>query len=795
MQLYSGTSQQFIVDSTKNQIAEKLRQTFFPHFHYNPSPNEINSWKNSLTKIKDVVEGTELYDHGIILEYQLPLSSRRLDFLISGVGEDDRDHAVIVELKQWDKCEESPLENEVVSWVGGGKREILHPSKQVGQYKEYLEDCHTAFHVDPAIHLNACSYLHNYVPSANDPVFAPKFAELLKTYPTFTANDFDAICGFLKPNLRKGRGVEILQKIQKSKYRPSKKLLDHVNGMIKQQSENVLLDEQLVVYDKVLACARSGFHDGQKVVVVIYGGPGTGKSVIAINFMADLSREGYNAQYATGSKSFTETLRKIVGSRAAVQFKYFLSYGQAEQNAIDVLIMDEAHRIRAKTAVRYIPKAQRTGLAQIEELLKAAKVSAFFIDDLQVVKPDEIGSVSYITDFARQYKCKVFEYELEAQFRCQGSDAFVNWINNTLDVRRTANVIWDTNDDFEFKIFDSPFDLENAIKEKSGKGVSARLAAGFCWKWSDPDGEGNLLDDVVIGHFKRPWNAKHGAKKLAPGIPRASYWAHDPNGINQVGCVYTAQGFEFDYIGIIFGKDLFYDPEEGAWKGRRPLSADPNVKRAKTDEQFLSLVKNTYRVLLSRGIKGCYVHFLDTATKNFFRSRIESKKVTKMDEYRQARIEKDIDNKLKYVQYVPVYSLEAAATQFGKEENVEILGWVQVNSARKLDKNMFVARVVGKSMAPTIPDNSLCLFRLEMGGSRDNLVVLVESRQVIDAELACKYTVKRYHSEKEFLDDGTWKHKKITLSPDNPDFKPIILENVSAGDFRVVAEFLEILEL
>lgn len=401
----------------------------------------------------------------------------------------------------------------------------------------------------------------------------------------------------------------MLQKIQKSKYRASKKLLEHVNKIIKEKSEYVLLDEHLVAYDKVLSCATSGFHNKQKVVLIIKGGPGTGKSVIAINLMADLSREGYNAHYATGSRSFTETLRKIVGTRASVQFKYFLSYGQAEQSAIDVLIMDEAHRIREKTAGRYIPKTQRSGLAQIEELLRAAKVAVFFIDDLQVVKPDEIGSVQYITDFARKHKCKIYDYELEAQFRCQGSDAFVNWVNNTLDIRRTANVIWDMNNDFEFKVFDSPFDLEKAIREKVEQGSSARLAAGFCWKWSNPKDDGTLVNDVVIGNFNRPWNAKPDARKLAPGIPKASYWAYDPNGIKQIGCIYTAQGFEFDYIGVTFGKDLLYDPEEATWKGRPSFSADPIVRKAATDGQFLSLVKNTYRVLLSRGIKGCMFIF------------------------------------------------------------------------------------------------------------------------------------------------------------------------------------------
>ncbi|HEY1270066.1 MAG TPA: DNA/RNA helicase domain-containing protein, partial [Candidatus Binatia bacterium] len=481
-------------------------------------------------------------------------------------------------------------------------------------------------------------------------------------------------------------------------------------------------------------------------------------------------------------------------TRAAAQFKYFLSYGQAEEDCIDVLIMDEAHRIRATTASRYTPKDKRSGLAQIEELLKAAKVSVFFIDDLQVVKPDEIGSVSYIADFATRHNCKIFDYELEAQFRCQGSEAFVNWINNTLDVRKTANVIWDIDENFEFKIFDSPFDLENAIKNKVASGATARVAAGFCWKWSDPNPDGTLVDDVVIGSFKRPWDAKHDAKKLAPGIPKASFWAYDPNGINQIGCVYTAQGFEFDYVGVIFGRDLYYEPDEATWKGRRSLSADPNVKKAKTDEQFMSLVKNTYRVLLSRGIKGCYVHFLDPETKNFFKSRMDFKKPASITEYRETQIEKEVDAKLKYREYLPVFSLEAAATRFGKEEQVEEIGWVKINAGRRLTETMFVAKVIGKSMEPTIPENSFCIFRFDRGGTRDNLVVLVESSRIIDPELTGKYSVKRYHSEKEIFDDGTWRHKVITLSPDNKDFEPIVLKDVPAGDFRIVAEFIGIVD-
>jgi len=622
MRLYAGTSQQFIQDTIQNQIAEKLKLAFFDYFRFNPSPAEINSWKNSLRAISQVFQYANLLDHGVILEYQLPLTSKRLDCIISGKNKEYEDNAVIVELKQWDKCEEANGENEVLTWVGGAKREVLHPSVQVGRYKMYLEDTHTAFNSENPIILNACTYLHNYNFYSEDILFSNKFKEMIENYPLFTADDVNKLKGYLINKLENGRGIEVLKKIEESKYRPSKKLMDHVGNMIKGKPEYILLDEQLVVYDKVLSCAKEGFHDKQKTVIIVKGGPGTGKSVIAINLMADLLLRGYNAHYATGSRAFTETLRKIIGQRGSAQFKYFNSYNDAKPNEIDFLICDEAHRIRKTSNDRFTPSYKRTDFAQIQELLNSSKVLVFFIDDRQIVRPTEIGSVEYLKDYALKNNCKIYEYELEAQFRCNGSDAFVNWINNTLGIKKTANVIWDLNEEFDFKIFESPEELENAIRIKNKDDFTARIVAGFCWSWSEPNLDGTLKEDVVIGDYKRPWDARYDAKRLAEGIPKASLWAYDPKGINQVGCVYTAQGFEFDYVGVIFGKDLFYNPKLGKWEGRVEYSKDSVVKRAK--EQFLDFVKNTYRVLLSRGMKGCYVYFMDKETENFFRSRLEN---------------------------------------------------------------------------------------------------------------------------------------------------------------------------
>jgi DUF2075 family protein len=390
--------------------------------------------------------------------------------------------------------------------------------------------------------------------------------------------------------------------------------------VIKGKPEYVLLDEQLVVYEKVFHCARAGFHDRRTTALIVKGGPGTGKSVIAINLMADLLREGYNAHYATGSRAFTTTLRRVIGLRGEVQFKYFNSYGEADPNAIDVLICDESHRIRRSSSSRYTPKAKRTGEAQVDELLRAGKVCVFLIDDKQVVRPDEVGSVALIREHAERAGAEVVEYELEAQFRCAGSDAFVNWIGNTLGVARTANVIWEGDEGFEFGIAGSPGELDARIREKAAQGSTARMTAGFCWPWSKPKPDGTLVDDVVAGDYRRPWNARPEATRLARGIPKAPLWAYEPGGLDQIGCIYTAQGFEFDYVGVIWGRDLAYDLDAQTWVGRREHSCDNAVKRSK--EHFVDLVKNTYRVLLSRGLKGCYVHFMDRDTERFVRSRM-----------------------------------------------------------------------------------------------------------------------------------------------------------------------------
>ena len=633
MRLFAGASSTFIALNLNNQIAELLREEFFKQFGYKPSQNEVMSWRNSLLRVALIFQQANLNDNGVFLEYQLPLSSKRIDVIICGKDSEGKKNSIIIELKQWEKCALTDYDSDyVVTWVGGGNRNVLHPSVQVGNYKYYLQENISAFYegTNP-VKLYACSFLHNYNYYTTDPIFDTRFKTALDKFPVYTADDTADLTAFLANRLDKGDGMGILAEIESSKQRPSKKLLSQVSTAIKEKlqgdlrvfgnlrvsNDYILLDEQLVVYDTVISIIKKGLNDKQKHAIIVKGGAGTGKSVIGLQLLADLTALGKNAHYATGSKSFTETLRKIIGAGATSLFKYFMSYGAALPNEIDVLLMDESHRIRERTGY----PAKATGNLQIFDLIRASKVSVFFIDDLQVVRKGEVGSCAFIKEQALVQNCKVYEYELEAQFRCGGSDGYTNWIDNTLQVRKTANALWGKDDNFEFKIFGSPEELEKAIRLKQGEGFSARMMAGFCWPWADelkPDG--SLIDDVQIGRYIRPWNAREGLTGMKKGIPKSQFWAYDPNGIDQVGCVYTAQGFEFDYAGVIIGTDLKYNPNTSTWEGHPENSFDSQVK---TSTDFLQLVKNTYRVLLTRGMKGCYVYFIDKETEKFFRSRME----------------------------------------------------------------------------------------------------------------------------------------------------------------------------
>ena len=575
----------------------------------------------------NVLQLADMRDQGILVELKLPLTSKRLDVMVTGSNPIVGDAAVIVELKQWTEVGRSNITDCVVATYGGGhQKDVLHPSRQVGQYQRYLMDTHPAFS-DGAIDLQACSYLHNAQFDAKSPLYADGFEALLALNPLFAGNQSSKLADFLDLHVSGPDDGSVLESVAATAFKPGKRLLDHVAKVIANEPAFVLLDEQLVTFNAIMDLVRAAGQNKHEVVFLVQGGPGTGKSVIAINLVAELSKLGLRTLHLTGSKAFTENLRKIVGARAGAVFKYFRDTATlAADDKLDVAILDEAHRIRTISTSRFTPAKARTGKAQIDDILDSTRTSVFFIDDLQVVRPGEVGSTDLIREAAAKRSIEIQEFELEAQFRSNGSDSFIQWVDNTLELARTPQVLWPMDDDFDFRIVPSVRELDRLIRERAGEGSTARLVAGFCWPWSNPDENGELVPDVKVGDWEMPWNAQAGAGKLAPGIPKSDFWASDPNGINQVGCVYTAQGFEFDYVGVIFGPDLVYRPMDGGWVGQPKESFDRVVSRGVTTAEFAEFVKSTYRVLLTRGLRGCYVTFSDGPTRDFVLSRIERSK-------------------------------------------------------------------------------------------------------------------------------------------------------------------------
>lgn len=621
MNLYTGTSKQFVQEATQNQIAGRLSQAFLQKYRRKVSPSEEMSWRNSLGQMGMALQNGDLLDHGVILEYELPLSSLRLDFMITGHDANDRKNAVIVELKQWSKTETSDADDCVLTFVGGAKRDVLHPSKQVGNYRDYLADVHTVF-TQGHVGLDACAYLHNMDHGVDKEIFSARHTHLLQSFPLFAGDQQGELIKYLAQRLQHGKGQAVLDDVLSSRFKPSKKLMEHTAGVIKGQKVYVLLDNQQVVFNKVMAQARAAAaRPKKKTVILVRGGPGTGKSVIGLQLLADLNALHYTALHATGSKAFTSNLQKLVGTRAGAMFRYTHQFATAVPNDLDAIIVDEAHRVREVSSNRFTRPADKSDKTQMRELIDAAKLSVFFIDDHQLVRPGETGSAKLVRETATLANAELHEYELEAQFRCGGSDGFINWVDNTLEIRPTANILWKQSDPFEFRIAESPAALEAALRDKIAAGHTARLTAGFCWPWSQPTADGTLVTDVQVGAWQMPWNARPDGARLAKGIPKSMFWASDPNGFEQVGCIYTAQGFEFDYVGVIIGRDLRRDMDAQQWVADKTKSHDSEVKKSR--DRFLDLIKNTYRVLLTRGMRGCYVYFEDDATRQFFASRLE----------------------------------------------------------------------------------------------------------------------------------------------------------------------------
>lgn len=610
---YSGSVADVVELARQGTLADRIAEFVRYNTWQSASKSEQRSWERSLPVLANDLVAAGLSNVEMLIEYQLPLTSRRADVVLAGVhpttGEDTY---VIVELKQWSAADlwEDDSSLVLVQDMPGGPK--LHPSLQVRGYCEYTADYLTqlAEHND---RLCGVAYLHN----AMDADVFDLFDHVQDDWSRlFTRQRRDEFMSFLKSRLSPEPGAAAGKRLLASAVRPSKNLMRIAAKEVRDREQFVLLDEQQVAYRMVLHAVQKARKSDHKTAVVVTGGPGSGKSAIALSLLGEQFREQRPTVHATGSKSFTRTLRKQAGkgsTRVQNLFKYFNNFMDAEANDLDVLVCDEAHRIRRQSANRYTPKAvrERSG-AQIDELLSAARVPVFLLDEHQVVRPGETGTVDSIHWHAEQRGIDVELVSLHDQFRCGGSEAYEQWILDLLGFEGRTPQKWHGDDRFELDLVETPTQLEERLRTKGTD--TARMSAGFCWPWSQPRDDGSLVEDVVIGDWARPWNAK--SDRTIGDAPESSLWATDPRGFGQVGCVYTAQGFEYDWSGVILGPDLVY--RDGKLITRREYNKDPDLrKKTVLDSDVDRLIRNIYKVLLTRGMKGTTLYSTDPETRAF----------------------------------------------------------------------------------------------------------------------------------------------------------------------------------
>lgn len=620
MIIYEATISEFLSDIENEVMVDRLYEVYREKIG-KTSKNEIRSWDHSLQRMSNVLRDRQIpRDAKAAIEFKIPNTGKRVDFIIAG-NDGVEDHAVIVELKQWETVEKVERMDAVVveTYLGGGRRQTTHPSYQAWSYATLIEDFNEEVRTLP-IHLQPCAYLHNYIIEENDPLVDEHYREHLEKAPVFRKGEMQNLRKFIKQYIKFGDSNNVIEKIENGRIKPSKSLQDAMANMIQGNPEFVMIDDQKVVYEQIMNYSRTLIEADQKGVFIVKGGPGTGKSVLAINLLVQLIQDDYFAMYVTKNSAprdvYSTKLKGTMKKKSIDNlFKGSGSFHAADTNEFDVLVVDEAHRLNEKSGL-----FSNLGENQVKELLNAAKFSVFFIDEAQRVTLKDIGSVELIKKYASELGIEVFEGELASQFRCDGSDGYIAWLDDVLEIRETANEN-DLGMDYDFQVIDSPVELLSMIRKHNDKNNKSRLVAGYCWEWVSSGKNDQAVHDIVIeGHdFSISWNLGN------------DIWAIASESIDEAGCIHTCQGLEFDYVGVIIGDDLRFENGKVITDYTKRAKTDQSIKGIKkkmkeqpevAQREVDAIIRNTYRTLMTRGQKGCYIYCTDKALAGYFKSRL-----------------------------------------------------------------------------------------------------------------------------------------------------------------------------
>lgn len=621
MIVYDGVKADFLKSVENDTIAVTIENNIYTKMKRHTAKSEFRSWENSLEYMYKVLNDKDIPDDsGIAIEYNIPQTSKRVDFIVTGYDKKDKPNVIIIELKQWDRL--NPIlekDGTVETYTGNALMEVVHPSYQAWSYSMLIRDYNKSVQ-ENNIGIHPCAYLHNYRRIEKDPIDNPHYQTYLEEAPAFTRGEVSKLRDFIKKSVTKGDNKEVLYLVDRGKIRPSKSLQNSIASMLKGNKEFVMLDEQKVVYENIIKLSKQSQKDEKKRTIIVQGGPGTGKTVVAINLLADLTGDGQFVQYVSKNSAPRNVyLQKLKGlmkkSSVDNMFKGSGVYTEASQDIVHTVLVDEAHRLNAKSGM-----FQNLGENQIKEIIHAAKCSVFFIDESQRVTLSDIGSVAEIEKWAAEEKSEVYKMELVSQFRCNGSDGYLAWLDDVLEIRPTANYEMD-DIDYDIKVCDTPSEVYHIVLEKNKAPNHARLLAGYCWNWIKEGKNDTNIHDIKIGDFEMSWN-----------LGSSLTYAIDDTSVNEVGCIHTSQGLEFDYVGVIIGNDLRYQDgkvitdftkrarTDQSLKGIKKMYKEDPIKAEQVADE---IIKNTYRTLMTRGMKGCYIYCEDKALRDYLKERIQ----------------------------------------------------------------------------------------------------------------------------------------------------------------------------
>ncbi|MDQ0350322.1 DUF2075 family protein [Alkalibacillus filiformis] len=624
MIVYEANKQEFLNHVDQDELVTHILDVFEEKLG-RTSESEIRSWDNSMLHMYRVLNDEEIpNDAGVAIEYKIPYTSKRVDFLLSGF-DGENDHVVIVELKQWSEVEKVEGKEAIVKTaLNRGLREVAHPSYQAWSYSALIEDFNENVQ-EQSIQLQPCAYLHNYRRTDDDPLTDEYYDHYLNLAPVYTKGDVAKLRDFIKKHIVYGDQKEVLYQIEQGKIRPSKSLQDSLTSMLQGNEEFIMIDEQKVFYETALQLADRAIQTDTKQVMIVEGGPGTGKSVLAVNLLVAMTNKSLTCQYVTKNSAprnvySTKLKGDFKKTRIDNLFKGSGSYTDTEEDELDVLIVDEAHRLNEKSGM-----FQNLGENQVKEVIHTSKLSVFFIDENQRVTLKDVGNIEMIKEFAEEYGAEVTYGELASQFRCDGSDGYIAWLDDVLQIRETAN----TNDmsiDYDFRVFSDPHVMKQELIKKNKLNNKSRVVAGYCWEW--PKDQRNKTDyhDIRIEEhdFSISWN-----------LGNTDTWAIDEESIHEAGCIHTSQGLEFDYVGVIIGDDLRVENGEVVTDLTKRAKSDQSLrgikKRLKEDPEEAQkiadrIIRNTYRTLMTRGQKGCFVYCTDKNLERYLMERLKREK-------------------------------------------------------------------------------------------------------------------------------------------------------------------------